>query len=201
MDISCIVLAGGKGLRLGRNKASETINSSTLLEQAIYQLDFLNSDIIIVVAQNQPLPGLTVDSRVKIVTDKYPGKGPLVGIYTGLNASDSFFNLVVACDMPFMNRGLLQYMLEETEGYDAVVPRLGNMVEPLHAVYTRNCLSPAESLIKQGDMSVHNLLPLINTRYVEAGEIDRFDPEHLSFFNINTRADLEAARTISGDVS
>ena len=197
MDISCIVLAGGKGLRLGRNKALETINSTSLLEQAISQLSFLNSDIVIVAAENQSFPGLTVHSRLRIVTDTYPGKGPLVGIYTGLTASDSFFNLVVACDMPFLNRGLLQYMLEVADNYDAVVPRLGNMIEPLHAIYTRNCLAPAESMIKQGHMSVHQLLPLLKVRYIEADEIDRFDPEHQSFFNINTRTDLETARKMS----
>jgi len=199
LDISCIVLAGGKGLRLGQNKALETINSTSLLEQAISQLSFLNSSIVIVTAENQLFPGLTVHSGLRIVTDTYPGKGPLVGIYTGLTSSDSFFNLVVACDMPFLNQGLLQYMLEVTDNYDAVVPRLGNMIEPLHAVYSKNCLAPAESLIKQGNMSVHQLLPLVKVRYIEADEIDRFDPKHRSFFNINTRADLDTARKLSGE--
>ena len=188
-------------MRLGRNKALETINSTSLLEQAISQLSFLNSGIVIVTAENQSFPGLAVHSRLRIVTDTYPGKGPLAGIYTGLTASDSFFNLVVACDMPFLNRGLLQYMLEVADNYDAVVPRLGNMIEPLHAIYTKNCLAPAESLIKQGDTSVHQLLPLLKVRYIEAYEIDRFDPEHRSFFNINTRADLETARKMSGENS
>jgi len=123
----------------------------------------------------------------------------LVGIYTGLTASDSFYNLVVACDMPFLNRGLLQYMIQIADSFDVVVPRLGNMVEPLHAVYSKNCLAPAESLLKQGNLSVYQLFPLVKVRYVEAEEIDRFDPQHLSFFNINTEADLETARKLAGE--
>jgi len=199
LDISCIVLAGGRGLRLGRNKALETINRTSLLEHVISQLSFLNSSIIIVVAENQSFPGLTAYPGLKLVTDAYSGKGPMVGMYTGLTSSDSFFNLVVACDMPFLNRDLLQYMINVADSYDAVVPRLGNMIEPLHAVYSKDCLAPAENLIKEGYMSVHQLLPLVKVRYIEADEIDRFDPRHLSFFNINTRADLETARKLSGE--
>ena len=73
------------------------------------------------------------------------------------------------------------------------------MVEPLHAVYSKNCLAPAESLLKQGNLSVYQLFPLVKVRYVEAEEIDRFDPQHLSFFNINTEADLETARKLAGE--
>ena len=199
MDISCIVLAGGKGLRLGRNKALETINSTSLLQRVISQLSFLNSDIVVVTSAKQSFPRLTSQPRLRVVSDTYPGKGPLVGIYTGLTASDSFYNLVVACDMPFLNRGLLQYMTQVADNSDLVVPRLGNMVEPLHAVYSKNCLAPAESLLKQGNLSVYQLFPLVKVRYVEAEEIDRFDPQHLSFFNINTEADLETARKLAGE--
>jgi len=200
LDISCIVLAGGKGLRLGRNKASETISSTSLLQRVILQLGFFNSDIIVVTAAKQSFPRLTSQSRLRIVADTYPAKGPLVGIYTGLTTSGSFYNLVVACDMPFLNRDLLQYMTQVTDDSDLVVPRLGAMVEPLHAVYSKNCLAPAESLLKQGNLSVYQLFPLVKVRYIEAEEIDRFDPQHLSFFNINTEADLERAKKLAGEV-
>ena len=69
-----------------------------------------------------------------MVTDTYPGKGPLGGIYTGLGAAESFYNLVVACDMPFLNQTLLDNMIQNSANFDLVVPRLGNMVESLHAV-------------------------------------------------------------------
>ncbi|MFC1907645.1 molybdenum cofactor guanylyltransferase [Chloroflexota bacterium] len=200
MDISCIVLAGGKGLRLGRNKATETLNRTSLLQRAISQLSFLDTDIIIVAAADQSLPGLNGHSRLRIVTDDYPAKGPLVGIYTGLTASESFYNLVVACDMPFLNGDLLRYMIKVADNYDAVIPRFGDMVEPLHAVYSRNCITPIESLLNQGKLSVYELFPLVKIRYVEAEEVDRFDPRHLSFFNINTESDLEKARQLAGEV-
>jgi len=101
LAVGCIVLAGGKGLRLGQDKALEIIGNRSLLERVISYLNFFNSDIIIVTAPNQSYPQLGGYPKLRVVTDIYPGKGPLGGIYTGLKASDSFYNLVVACDMPF----------------------------------------------------------------------------------------------------
>ena len=196
MDISCIVLAGGKGLRLGQDKALEIIGSRSLLERVVLYLSLFNSGIIIVTAPKQSFPQLDTYPKLSVVTDIYLNKGPLGGIYTGLKASDSFYNLVVACDMPFLNQTLLHYMIQISTGFDLVVPRLGDMVEPLHAVYSKGCLAPIESLLKQGNLSLRQLFTLVKVKYVEAEEINRFDPEHLSFFNINSQADLERAKRL-----
>ena len=88
-------------------------------------------------------------------------------------------------------------MVQLSAGFDAVVPRLGNMVEPLHAVYSKSCLATVERLLKQDNLKVRDVLPLIRVRYVETEEIDMFDPKHLSPFNINTEADLEKARELA----
>lgn len=197
MDISCIVLAGGKGLRLGHDKALEIIGNRSLLQWVIFHLSFFDSDIIIVTASEQSSPQFADYPKLRIVTDTYPGKGPLGGIYTGLAVSDSFYNLVIACDMPFLNQAVLSYMIQLSANFDLVVPRLGDMVEPLHAVYSKGCLAPIKYLLKQGNPSVRELFTLVRVRYVEVEEINRFDPKHLSFFNINTEADLEMARELA----
>ena len=203
MDISCIVLAGGKGLRLGRDKTVETVGNTSLLKRVVSYLSLFNSDIIIVAATKQYLPQVSGYAKLRIVVDTYPGKGPLGGVFTGLVASDSLYNLVVACDMPFLNQALLRYMIGLADGFDLVVPRLGDMVEPLHAVYSRNCLTTIKDLLEQGKMRFADLLTLVEVRYVEAEEINWFDPKHLSFFNINTEADLKTAQELAkeGDIT
>ena len=203
MDISCIVLAGGKGLRLGHDKALEIIGNRSLLQWVVFYLSFFDSDIIIVSAKEQSFPQFADYPKLRRVADTYSGKGPLGGIYTGLAASDSFHNLVVACDMPLLNQALLSYMIQLSANFDLVVPRLGDMVEPLHAVYSKTCLAPIKYLLKQGNLKVTDLFTrLRRVRYVEAEEINRFDPKHLSFFNINTEADLETARQlVTGDMN
>ena len=197
LNTSCIILAGGKGLRLGQDKVLETVGKRSLLEQVISCVSVISSDIIIVTAREQTIPQFSGHTKLRIVTDTLPGKGPLGGIYTGLITSDSLYNLVVACDMPFLNQALLHYMIQLSADFDLVVPRMDNYVEPLHAVYSKSCLAFMEDMIGQDKLSVTKLFSLVKVRYVETGEIDRFDPEHLSFFNINTKADLEMARKIS----
>ena len=182
MSANSIVLAGGKGLRLGRDKISETIGGRSLLQWVVFNLVSFNKEIIIVTAGEQSLPQFAGCPKLRIVTDAYLGKGPLVGVYTGLVASRSFYNLVVACDMPFLNQALLHYMLQISASFDMVVPRLGDMIEPLHTVYSKGCLDSIEYLLKQNNLSVRALLARVRVRYVETEEIDRFDPKHLSFF-------------------
>ena len=116
MIANSIVLAGGKGLRLGRDKALVELDGENLLQRVISRLSFLNSDIILIVAEKQHPLEIAGYPKLKVVTDIYPGKGPLVGIYSGLLSSDSAYNLVVACDMPFLNKHLIGYMLDVSAG-------------------------------------------------------------------------------------
>jgi len=197
LDITCVVLAGGKGLRLGRDKVQETVGTDNLLQRVLSQLTPFNRDIIIVTAGKKSLPQINGYQRSRIVTDIYLGKGALGGIYTGLAASDSPYNLVVACDMPFLNQALLRYMMELSAGFDLVLPRLGELLEPLHAVYAQSCLAHIEKLLKRDNLEIRALFSLVKVRYVESDEIDWFDPQHLSFFNVNTEADLEKARQMA----
>jgi len=199
LEISCIVLAGGRGLRLGRDKTLETFGNTSLLERVVFNLSLFDSDIIIV-ATKRALSRPIDYPKLRVVADIYPGKGALGGVYTGLVASESLYNLVVASDMPFLNQALLRYMVQLADGFDLVLPRLSNnMVEPLHAVYSRNCLATIKNLLNQGKMRFTELLTLVKVRYVEAEEINWFDPGHLSFFNINTEADLKTARELVGE--
>ena len=196
MDISCIVLAGGKGSRLGHNKAEVIIGGKSLFQWVLCRVSFLKSEVIVVASADGFASRPAGYSGHKVVTDIYPGRGPLVGIYTGLTVAGSFRSLAVGCDMPFLNRALLSHMIEVAPGFDVVIPRIGDMVEPLHAVYSKNCLAPIEGMVERGNLSVHGLLGLVRVRYVDSDEIDRFDPEHLSLFNVNTPGELERARSL-----
>jgi molybdenum cofactor guanylyltransferase len=190
--VTAIVLAGGKSSRLGRDKALEKIGGKYLIERVIYSLSQLGEDIIVVTAAPNQLSGLKVEK----VLDTYPRTGAKVGLCTGINASLSFYSLVVACDMPFLNIDLLRYLLDSASGFDAAIPRIGDKIEPLHAVYSKNCISVLEEQISKDKMKISDLFSEINVRYVEAAEIERYDPQHLSLFNINSEADLKRAKAI-----
>ena len=190
--MTAIILAGGKSSRLGRDKALERICGKYLVERVLDSLSQLGDDIIVVTAAPNQLSDLNVEK----VLDTYPRTGAKVGLCTGINASLSFYSLVVACDMPFLNIDLLRYLLDLASGFDAVIPRIGDKIEPLHAVYSKNCIPILEEQIRKGKLKISDLFDEINVRYVEAEEIERYDPRHLSLFNINSEADLKRAKAI-----
>jgi molybdopterin-guanine dinucleotide biosynthesis protein A len=197
LSVNSIILAGGKGLRLGGDKALVVLDGENLLQRVISRLVFLNGSIVLVFAEKQKPLEVAGYPQLKLVTDIYPGKGPLMGIYSGLLNSDSEKNLVVACDMPFLNKRLIEYILDVSTDFDITIPRLGNVVEPLHSVYSKNCLASIVKLLVENNLKIDSLLKMVKVRYVEVEEVDNFDPEHLSFFNINTKADLSLARELA----
>jgi molybdenum cofactor guanylyltransferase len=198
LEISCIILAGGKSIRFGHDKILEKINNISLLDQVISTVQPICRDIIIVTANERAFTHLANRNNIKIVQDIIPGMGSLGGIYTGLVESKTHQNLVLAADMPFLNGALLRYMINAAEGYDLTLPHVNNWYEPLHAIYSKNCIAPAKALFDQGKRVIVELFNYVKVRYVEAEEINRYDPEHLSFFNINTPQDMERALKIIG---
>lgn len=159
----------------------------------------LSSEILLVISQKQAgIPSQSyTHPEAKTVVDLYPGKGSLGGIYTGLTYSNSFHNLVVACDMPFLNQALLRYMISLAPDFDIIIPRKGAYIEPLHAIYSKNCARFIEEQLKRDNLRIAGFFDSVKIRYIEKEEIERFDPEHLSFFNVNTQADLEKARILA----
>ena len=195
--MTCIVLAGGRSLRLGGDKALEELGGESLILRVIRGLVPLRTEIIVVTGTGKEAP-LPRGLRVKTVADVYPERGPLAGVHAGLLAAGSSHSLVVGSDMPFLNRRLIRYMMEMCGPYDVVIPRHRGGLEPLHAVYAKTCLKPIEAVLEKGENRIVAFFPGMNVRYVEEAEMERFDREHLSFFNINTQADLDRARCLLG---
>jgi molybdopterin-guanine dinucleotide biosynthesis protein A len=196
--MTSIILAGGKSLRLGRSKALQVIEDKSLIQWVVDRLAVLSTEITIATAHGEAIPCSSA-VRIKTVADIYPGKGPLAGIYSGLIASSSSRAIVVGCDTPFLSVGLLEYMTQICSTFDVVIPRIKNELEPLCAVYSKNCLDPIQGLLKQDERQIRKLFSMVKVKYVEEDEINRFDPEHLSFFNINTQDDLERARKLAAE--
>lgn len=190
--VTSIILAGGKNLRLGRNKAIENIGDITLIERVAKRLGTLTNQYIIITSGDKfELPG---PCKAEMLADVYYGKGPMGGIYTGLLAARSSVSIVVVCDMPFVNNKLLSYMLGLSTDYDAVVPRLNDgMIEPLHAIYSKSCLEEMKERLESDHLKVHRFLDTMRVRYVERAECQEHDPKLLSFFNINYQEDLDLA--------
>jgi len=192
-NASGIILAGGKGSRINKNKALITLpDGKALIQRSISVLKDLFTEILIVANQTEPYE----DFGVQVVEDLMKGMGPLGGIFTGLAYSTSHFNFVIGCDMPFPQPGLIELLLEKCGDYDVVIPEASGEVEPLFAVYSKSCLPAILNRLQERDLKVRNILAKLKVRKIEEGEINRVDPERLSFFNINTDEDLQKAQAI-----
>jgi molybdenum cofactor guanylyltransferase len=172
----------------------ERINNQSLIERTIECLSPPTQSVLVVTSEEQFGIIRAARLKAKTIVDLYPGKGALGGIYTGLANAETFYCLVVGCDMPFLNRELLRYIIDHTSNFDAVVPKIHGMLEPLHAVYSKGCLEPIRGMMEQDRLEISRLFNLVKTRYIGEDEIAKFDSEYLSFFNINTLADLRKAK-------
>ena len=215
---SGVILAGGASRRMGRDKAWIEFEGQSLVERVIARLRLVCQDIVLVTSNREPYQLL--DAR--IVGDAFPGKGSLGGIYSGLSVTRFDRVIVVACDMPFLNTELLTFMLSLSADHDVVIPsaagvrgsvsappdkpNLGrgnrptakdNDLHPLHAVYSKRCLGPIEARLASDDLRLISFHSEVRVRVVSSVEIDRFDPEHLSLFNVNTPEDLALAENFA----
>jgi len=192
--ISAIILAGGQSSRLGQDKAFLTIDGRPLVARAVDHLARLSDDVLVVTNDLNRYERLDLPAR--LVPDQQPGRGALMGIYSGLLATRHHHALAVACDMPFLSESLLRYMLPLAEGYDVVIPCLNGLLEPLHSIYSRECLPPIAQILGRGQRQIIAFFGDVRVRQVLTEEIDRFDPQHLSFVNINTLADWERVQAL-----
>ena len=188
-----IILSGGDNRRMLRNKAFLRIGQKTVIEREIEVLSTLFSRIIVVTNTPESHEHL----KVNLVSDLVPGKGPLGGIYSGLTASGDKYNFVVGCDLPFLNAGLISYMIEATNGYDIVVPKLNGFVEPLHAIYSRHCLIAIKRQLDRNELRIQSFFGEVKVRYIRKSDIKSYDPKGIAFFNVNTEDDLKKARLIA----
>jgi molybdopterin-guanine dinucleotide biosynthesis protein A len=182
-----IILAGGKSSRMKENKAFLEIEGERLIDRTVRIFKELFQEIILVT--NSPLDYL--NQSVTIVTDMIPDKGVPGGIYTGLFYSSSSHAFVAPCDMPFLNRRFVKYMLEAgNASYDVVVPETTPGLQPLHAVYSRNCLRHIKILMDAGEFRVIRFYHKVRILKIPEEKIFSFDPELKMFFNVNSPEDF-----------
>ena len=191
--VSAILLAGGLSRRMGGvNKALLTLSGQTIIERVAQVLVSVFREVIVVTNTPPDFEFL----GLPMVPDMHPGSGSLGGLYTGLTACSADHGFLVACDMPFLHQGVVRYIVERAGEPDIVVPRVGEHLEPLHAVYSRACAPCIRRVLNRGDLKIINFFNKARVLEVPDAELRRIDPGLSCFMNINTPADLETARTM-----
>jgi len=192
-EITGIILAGGKSLRYGSNKALEKIEGIPLIERVIHTMKGVFQTLILITNSPKEYAYLQLPMHRDIIT----GLGPLGGIYTGLETISNEAGFFVACDMPFLNIDLIRHMVEMRDHFDAVVPKIDWKFEALHALYSKRCLPFVRELIDAGGYQVINFFHRIRVRYLEEEEIRVLDPHMKSFININKPEEMAQAMNLN----
>ncbi|MCX9082094.1 MAG: molybdenum cofactor guanylyltransferase [Candidatus Methanoperedens sp.] len=195
MSCSALILAGGRGSRLGfREKALLDISGKPLIAFVIESLEKVVDEIIISVrdeAQGELLKTLFPDMRYAY--DMYENTGPLAGILSGLSICKDEYCFIAACDMPFINEKAVHLLFSKCRDYDAAIPRQGDgFLEPLHAVYnSRSMMSETKKSLEKSETTILAPISRLNVNYVPFEEISKIDPELATFMNINTCEDIK----------
>jgi len=181
-------LAGGKNSRMGTKKSFLTIDGVRLIDKMLDVYQDIFAEIIIVT--NDPLSYTEFPDTV-VVTDIYKEKGALGGIYTGLFFASHDYSFVAACDMPFLRKDFIIYLTEQVDKYDIVVPQLSDGFQPLHAVYSQNCLSSIKRLLSANKLKITGFYKDMRLLSIPEEKIKPFNKDGRLFLNINTPKDLK----------
>ena len=191
---------------MGQNKALLPLveGGPPMLAIVLAQLRWLANDVMIVANDAD----LYAPFGARVVPDCHRGAGALGGIHAALRYAEHQHCLVVACDMPFLQRRLLAQMAREPRDYDVLAPLLpgesrqrvdGLVYQTLHSVYGKACLGPIEEQLAAGGRQVVGFFPSVRVRTLGLPEVQRWDSTLRSFFNANTPEALENARALAAE--
>jgi molybdenum cofactor guanylyltransferase len=198
MSILGYVQAGGASTRFGRDKALVGFGGRTMLAQTTGLLASVCGEVIIVAAEGQ-----YPDVPVPLLADRWPGQGPLGGILTALQSSalrgtESIWNLIVSCDMPFLTRDWLEFLCQSAERSAAqvAVAESANGLEPLCACWKTTSMPSVQAAFDSGVRKVSDAMKRLPMEVLDVSVWKRFDTKGRLFWNINTPADYEEAKRI-----
>ena len=200
IPVTGVILAGGKSRRMGKNKALMRLGDNSLIGHVIHRMCLVTNELLLIT--NSPAEYAHLD--VPMHGDILLGTGALGGIYTGLKRASHNTVLCVACDSPFVEPKLLTYLVSVLGEYDEVMPYTHREIHASHndvqitlqtlcAAYSKRCLPIIKSMLRDSELRVHALQERAHIKRVSPEVWQAFDPEGMSFFNINTPEDLESA--------
>jgi len=199
------VIAGGRNQRFGANKALAKLAGKPLLLHVLDRAVSVADEVVVAIGKedNPASYSELVPKSVRILNDKMEDKSPLVGILTGFEVMKSQYSVVLSCDTPFVRTEILKLLFEKAGGYDAAIPMWPNQeIEPLQSVYKcKPAISGARLALAEGGFRNADMIKrLAKVTYVPVEEIKPFDHDLITFFNVNTRADLQRAEKMYDSV-
>jgi molybdopterin-guanine dinucleotide biosynthesis protein A len=183
-----LILAGGENKRLPFLKGFIEINGEKIIESTVSLFKRIFQRVMI--STNNP--ELYFYLGTSLIGDTMKYRGPMTGIYSALTVPGVSEVFVTACDMPFINGILVEYMVSKWESkWDAAIPVFDNKPQPLFGIYSGKIADRIADSIKNEKRSLREFLKTIHVLYISEERVRSIDREGKSFVNINTLKDLE----------
>jgi molybdopterin-guanine dinucleotide biosynthesis protein A len=195
--LTIAIQAGGLSERIGVDKALLPLADIPLIEHVLNRVSGLGDDLLITTNHPESFAYL----GIRTAPDLLPHSGAVIGLHSALSAAQHDYVLSLGCDMPFLNRNLIEHMISLTGKADVIVPFYKGEYEPFHAIYSRNCIAAIEDMLKENQARMVNIYERVGVFTVSEREINLIDPSGLSFFNINTPEDLVLAEEILNQIT
>ncbi len=196
-EVAAFILAGGKSTRMGADKAFVMLDGRTLLARVL--------DVARSVTANVSIVGDAAKfaAFAPVVEDVFPGCGPLGGIHAALHKGRAELNLILAVDVPFVTRELLEYLISRARNSAAAVtiPRIGGGWQPLCAVYRREFADGAEKALRAGRNKIDALFSDVQVQTIGEQELEAAGFSAKMFRNLNTPEELAAGSEVGTGVS
>jgi molybdopterin-guanine dinucleotide biosynthesis protein A len=177
----------------GEPKALLPVGSRRIIERVIAALTPILDDLLIVTNTPERYDFL----GLRMVPDAYPDHGSLGGIFSGLRAAGGDAAFTVACDMPFLHPDAVRLVVDRAGEADVVIPRVGDQLETMHALYAKACLPHIEERLRTAQLKIVGFFDRVRVREVPAAAIAKIRAPELLFMNVNTPEELERAREIA----
>jgi molybdopterin-guanine dinucleotide biosynthesis protein A len=195
---SAIVVAGGRSSRMGRPKASLDFGGVPMLARIVSELKRRFAEIVVVAApESEDLFQIDIPG-IKTIRDETAFRGPSDAIRRGLDAVTNEIAFACSCDLPLLDAGVAAAIVAMLGDFDAVIPIVGEKLQPLHAAYRKRCADALAALATRGESRLIAIADAVNTRRISENDLLDLDPELRSFFNLNTLDDYQRALKIAG---
>jgi molybdopterin-guanine dinucleotide biosynthesis protein A len=190
-DITGIILAGGKSKRMGKEKALLPIGNKSIIQVLVEKLKELFPKVIL----STNSPEHFVFLKIPMVEDFYKNMGPLSGIHAGLIETETEKNFIISCDLPLMNKEMIEYICNYKSDKKIVVCKVGDYIEPTFGIYSKSIVDDIEVILnlnlQQGlspkDISIQNVIQKLDAEIVDPSSLPFYNED--LFYNMNSFED------------
>lgn len=194
IPVTAAVMAGGRSMRMGVDKTLLSVDGEPLLVRVVDAVSAVCAHTVVVTNRREQIADAGLPADTHVLIDEVPYQGPLGGLVTALKDAPDDWVLAVAADIPWLEPDVIRALWAARDDAQVVVPVTEKGLEPLLALYHRDCLPAARRVLASGRRRLVAMFPELRVVELPLESLRAADPSLRSLINVNTPEDLAEAR-------